>query len=186
MYLAEVLIIAIGLSMDTFAVSMASGLCKRSLKFGIVLRAVLFLGTFQALFAALGWLLGQYFQHILMQLDHWIAFVLLVAIGGKMIWESIKTDKANETFDIQNWFVLLGLSVATSIDALIVGMGLGFLSTSILQATLVIGAVTIIFATAGFWIARRFGLRFLGKRAELIGGVVLITIGIKVLIEHLA
>ncbi len=185
MYLTEVIVVAIGLSMDTFAVSMASGLCRKSFGRGVVLRAIFSLAVFQAGFAAIGWRLGIGFQHLIANFDHWVAFVLLAAIGGKMIWEALQGNKTSQTFDITNWYVLLGISVATSIDALIVGMGLGMLATSILESALVIGVVTLCFAAAGFIIARRFGLRALGKKAEVLGGLVLIAIGTKILFEHL-
>ncbi|MDP2424635.1 MAG: manganese efflux pump MntP family protein [Bacteroidales bacterium] len=186
MYLTEVIIIAIGLSMDSFAVSLASGLCKKPLRTAILLRAVLMLGLFQASFAALGWFIGQSMHHLIASFDHWVAFLLLAMLGTKIIYDSLRNGKSSQTFDVSDIFILLGLSVATSIDALVVGMGLGFLEATILESVMVIGAVTIIFAAAGFWVAKMFGLRVWGKRAEIIGGVVLIGIGIKILIEHLS
>ncbi len=117
--------------------------------------------------------------------DHWIAFALLAAIGGKMIWAAIKNDPSQRSFNISDYLILIGLSVATSIDALIVGMSLGFLNMPVLFSIAVIGIITVLFSAGGFYLGTYNGFRFLGRNAELIGGLILIGIGIKVLIQHM-
>jgi len=171
--------------MDSFAVSVAAGIAHKKMRKIVILRAVVFFGVFQALFAGLGWLLSQGFKEMIEQIDHWVAFALLVAIGSKMIWESQKLKPGERAFNTENYMVLIGLSVATSIDALIVGMSLGFLDMPVSISVLVIGIVTLIFSTAGFFIGIKNGFRLLEKRAELIGGLILVGIGIRVLAEHL-
>lgn len=181
----EILLIAIGLSMDSFAVSLAGGISCRKITSVVVLRTAMFLGFFQGAFAGLGWLLSHSFKHLIERYDHWIAFVLLLAIGGKMILESLKSKTEDKAFNIENYLVLLGLSVATSIDALIVGMGLGFLELPVLSSVLIIAIVTLLFSLGGFFLGCRNGFRLLGNRAEMLGGLILIGIGVRVLVQHL-
>jgi len=174
-----------GLSMDSFAVSVTAGIAHKKMHKLIFSRVVVFFGVFQALFAGLGWLLSQGFKELIEQIDHWVAFSLLVAIGSKMILESRKIKPGHRAFNIENYMVLIGLSVATSIDSLIVGMSLGLLDMPVFISVFVIGIVTLIFSAAGFFIGIKNGLGLIEKRAELIGGLALIGIGIWVLAEHL-
>lgn len=185
MHFAEILIIAIGLSMDSFAVSVAVGMAHKNMRKTAILRAVVFFGVFQAAFAGLGWLLSQGFKEMIEHIDHWVAFALLLAIGSKMVWESLKLKPGERVFNIESYMVLIGLSVATSIDALIVGMSLGFMDMPVSVSVLVIGIVTLIFSSSGFCIGIKNGFRLLEKRSEFIGGLILIGIGIRVLIQHL-
>jgi len=171
--------------MDSFAVSLAAGISNKRLGWMALLRAAIFLGAFQAMFAGFGLLLSQSFKEMVAHIDHWIAFALLVAIGGKMIWESFKSKPGDKSFNVENYLILIGLSIATSIDALMVGMSLGFLETPLFSSVLVIGAVTIILSVAGFIIGIKNGFRLLENKAELIGGLILAGIGIKVLVQHL-
>lgn len=181
----EILLIAIGLSMDSFAVSLAGGVSHKKFNRIAVLRTAVFFGVFQGAFAGLGWLLSLSFREMIEKIDHWVAFALLFAIGSKMILESFKSRPEDKTFNIENYLVLLSLSVATSIDALIVGMGLGFLELPVISSVLIITTVTFLFSLAGFFLGCRNGFRLLGNRAELLGGLILIGIGVHVLIRHL-
>ena len=181
----ELLLIAAGLSMDAFAVSLCKGLGTKKLNIRSVGIIALFFGGFQALMPLLGWFLGKQFEPYITDTDHWIAFILLAFIGGKMIIESIKEEEAccPHESDIRIKELLL-LAVATSIDALAVGVTFAFLAVSILPAITVIGCTTFIISAAGVAIGHRFGARF-RKQAEIAGGIILILIGVKILISHL-
>jgi putative Mn2+ efflux pump MntP len=184
-FFSEILLIAVGLSMDSFAVSLACGASYNKLRWPLVMRAVLFFGLFQGAFAGLGWFMSQSFKELIEQFDHWVAFILLLGIGGKMIWESFGNKPGDRSFNIENYLILLGLSVATSIDALIVGMGLGFLESPVFISVILIAVVTVLFSLTGFFLSVKNGFRMLGNRGELVGGLILIGIGFKVLIQHL-
>ena len=177
MNLLDIIILAFVLSMDSFAVSISCGIkCLSARRF---LRVAIVLAVFQALMPLLGWLIGNAFSDILEQFDHWIAFVLLLFIGLRMIWESRKP-KEEKRFDIQRNRVLILLAIATSIDALIVGIGFGLLKVNILLACLLIGIVTFAASMTGGFLGNRSG-KYLGSVAEFIGGLVLIGLGFKIL-----
>ena len=181
----ELVLIAVSLAMDAFAVSLCKGLSMSRLKLKNAAVIALFFGGFQALMPLIGWLLGKQFESYITSFDHWIAFGLLVLIGGKMIYEVLKKDscpaKGADVLDIKE---LLVLSVATSIDALAVGITFAFLQTSIAPAVALIGVITFIISFAGVFIGHKFGARF-KTRAELAGGIVLILIGTRILLQHL-
>lgn len=178
----EILILAVGLSMDAFAVSICKGLSVKSLKPRHCVISGLYFGGFQAGMPLLGWLLGKQFESLIKSVDHWIAFALLCLIGANMIRESFgDPDELNASFSPRT---MLPLAVATSIDALAVGVTFAFLDVDILSAVLIIGCTTFLFSAAGVKIGNIFGTKFKSK-AELLGGIVLIAIGIKILIEHL-
>lgn len=181
----ELLLIALGLSMDAFAVSLCKGLnmLKPSIRhFGLI---ALFFGGFQAIMPLIGWLIGTQFEEYITGVDHWVAFGLLAFIGGKMIYSFIKNDDC-QTDDSEGLKMkdLLMLAIATSIDALAVGITFAFLQVSILPAVTVIGVTTFILSTIGVAIGYKFGARF-KRKAELAGGIVLILIGVKILLDHL-
>lgn len=186
MGIIELLLIGVGLSMDAFAVSVCKGLKMKKvnkLHCGII---ALFFGGFQALMPLAGWFLGKQFETYITSVDHWIAFVLLVLIGGNMIKESRQKEeeeitKSDSPLDIKE---LLVLAVATSIDALAVGITFAFLKVDILPAVTIIGITTLILSAIGVFIGNIFGVRYKDK-AELAGGVILILIGCKILAEHL-
>ncbi len=182
MGLIELLLIAVGLSMDAFAVSVCKGLSVKELRPGHALLAGLYFGGFQFLMPLLGWLLGSRFENLISSVDHWIAFLLLCAIGGNMIKEAF--GKAEQLSDDFGFKTMLLLAVATSIDALAVGISFAVLSVRILPAAALIGVTTFCLSAAGIYIGRSFGLRYKSK-AELAGGVILILIGLKILLEHL-
>ncbi len=178
----EILILAVGLSMDAFAVSICKGLSVKRLKPRHCVISGLYFGGFQAGMPLFGWLLGKQFETLIKSVDHWIAFALLCIIGANMIRESFgDPDELNALFSPR---AMLPLAVATSIDALAVGVTFAFLDVDILSSVLMIGCTTFLFSAAGVKIGHSFGTKFKSK-AELLGGIVLIAIGIKILIEHL-
>jgi len=184
MQLLVILFIAVGLSMDAFAVSVVAGSIYRELKVRHALRMALFFGGFQAVMPILGFLAGLSLKDYISAYDHWIAFGLLAFVGGKMIYESLKIEAAEKNLDPSNLLILLSLSVATSIDALAVGISLSMLTTSIVGAAVLIGLVTFGLSYAGILIGKRFG-HFFESRIEILGGLILIAIGLKILIQHL-
>ena len=183
MGLLELFVIAVGLSMDAFAVSICKGLSARELKPKHALTVGVYFGGFQMLMPLIGFALGVRFQSFITSIDHWIAFVLLGLIGANMIRESRKQDEENLS-DSFSFGAMLPLAVATSIDALAVGVTFAFLQVSILPAVCFIGATTFILSCIGIRIGHVFGLKY-KSRAELFGGAVLILMGTKILLEHL-
>lgn len=183
MGLLELFVIAVGLSMDAFAVSICKGLSVRELKPKHALTVGAYFGGFQMLMPLIGFALGVRFQSFITSIDHWIAFVLLGLIGANMIRESREQDEENLS-DSFSFGTMLPLAVATSIDALAVGVTFAFLQVSILPAVCFIGATTFILSCIGIRIGHVFGLKY-KSRAELFGGAVLILMGIKILLEHL-
>ena len=183
MGISELLLIGIGLSMDAFAVSIGKGLSTKSLTPRHYLSVGVWFGGFQALMPIVGFLLGVSFASLVESFDHWIAFVLLGVIGSNMIRESLKGDECeiHPDFSARAMFML---AIATSIDALAVGVSFAFLQIDILPAASIIGVTTFILSMIGLRIGNIFGCRFKSK-AEFVGGVVLIIIGIKILAEHL-
>ena len=178
----ELFLIAVGLSMDAFAVSVCKGLSVRKVRLRHLLLAGLYFGGFQFLMPVIGWLLGVRFEHLIQSVDHWIAFGLLSIIGLSMIRES--RSGAEELNDDFGFRTMLLLAVATSIDALAVGVTFAFLEVQILPAALLIGLTTFLLSALGTWIGHVFGLRWKAW-AERIGGIILILIGLKILLEHL-
>lgn len=182
MGLAELVLLAVGLSMDAFAVSICKGLGMKKINLKVAVVLGLFFGGFQAGMPVIGWALGSQFMGIIGPIDHWIAF-----IGGKMLWEAFTEDedegdgKDAEKIDLGEYLIL---AIATSIDALAVGISFAALSVDIVPAVSLIGITTFIFSVAGVAIGRIFGARY-EKPATIVGGVVLILIGLKILLEHL-
>ena len=183
MQIWEIIGIAIGLSMDAFAVSVCKGMSVKDVKLSHMMIAGLYFGGFQALMPFLGYLLGEQFESLITSIDHWIAFVLLCIIGINMIREAVskKEEQLNNSFGFKAMIVL---AIATSIDALAVGITFAFLQVDILTAILIIGITTFILSAIGVKIGNAFGSKF-KKKAELFGGIVLILIGTKILLEHL-
>ena len=177
----NLIFMAIGLAMDAFAASICKGMGQSRMQWKNALKAGLFFGIFQALMPLLGYWAGSRFEHLIKTADHWIAFGLLGFIGGKMIVESFRHDKPMDcSFGFRSMFPL---AIATSIDALAVGISLGFLQTNIVKAVILIGSVTFLFSFAGVKLGHVFGSRF-STKAELIGGVILVLIGVKIVLEH--
>ncbi len=177
----ELLLIAVGLSMDAFAVSICKGLSLKNLKKRHAALVGLYFGGFQFLMPVLGWALGYRFEHVIVSVDHWIAFGLLTVIGVSMIREARHADELDDDLGFKT---MLLLALATSIDALAVGVTFAFLQVRILPAASLIGVTTFLLSVVGVYIGHLFGLRYKAK-AEIAGGVILIFIGVKILLEHL-
>jgi len=199
----QTLLVALGLSMDAFAVSVSAGMCTAEHKPSRMLRASFAFGFFQFLMPVVGWFLGRAFSAYIQNYDHWIAFGLLIVVGAKMLRESLTPEKnvaceddepvsgtaspvmkAAPGADIDDPKNLLVLSIATSLDALAIGVSFSLLGTGIWIPALVIGVVTFFVCLLGFEFGKRIGSTF-ERRAETVGGLVLIGIGVKILVEHL-
>ena len=185
MSLLNLMVVAVGVSADAFAVSLAQGVrVRRHIHRDALLVAVVF-GLFQAVMPLLGWVLGAQFSAFIAPVDHWLAFVLLLLIGAKMIWEALRPDHhESDSRGRLRRRELFMLGLATSIDALAVGLSFAFLNVDILPAVLLIGVVTAALTYVGVLLGHRVATRF-QKPAELVGGLVLIGMGVKILLEHL-
>lgn len=182
----EIVIIAIGLAMDAFAASISKGLCMNKFEKKYALLIAVFFGSFQFLMPVIGWILGSSFAKYIMFIDHWIAFILLSFIGGKMLIEAFEKQKI-ECCDVNLYNIkrILILAIATSIDALAVGITFALMpEIHILDSAIIIGVITFVISYFGVFIGYKFGTKF-EKMAEIFGGLILIIIGIKILVEHL-
>jgi len=179
----ELLLIAIGLSMDAFSVSICKGLTTKKFSWRMALLCGLWFGFFQALMPVIGYFLGAQFQELIEAYDHWIAFGLLFLIGANMIREALskKEESANGDLDVKTMFLL---AVATSIDALAVGVSFACIQVKLWSSVLIIGLTTFLFSVLGVKIGNVFGSKY-EKSASIIGGIILILIGLKILLEHL-
>lgn len=181
----ELILLSVGLAMDAFAVAICKGLNMRKMNYKNALILALFFGGFQALMPAIGYLLGKQFEKYITSVDHWIAFILLSIIGIQMIAESFKKDDDKEEdadkLNLKEYFML---AIATSIDALAVGISLAFLSVSLVKSVSFIGIITFVISFFGVFIGNKFGARFKSK-AEFAGGAILILIALKILLGHL-
>jgi putative Mn2+ efflux pump MntP len=180
----SILIIAIGLGMDAFSVAIGIGAVYRAVSFGPTFRLSLSFGLFQTLMPLAGWFAGTTVTHIIEGYDHWVAFVLLAYVGGKMIVESFRKEERIHKADPTQGLTLVMLSMATSIDALAVGLSFAFLKIPILYPSIVIGMVAFIMTMIGMVFGEKLG-GVMGKKVEGVGGIILIGIGVKILIEHL-
>ncbi len=184
----EIFLIAIGLAMDCLAVSIASGIIIKKIEWRTMLTMAFFFGLFQAAMPFIGWLFASRFSHLIESVDHWIAFLLLLFLGGKMIIESFKEEDCKKDFNPASLKVVLALAIATSIDALAVGVSFAFLGMNtvdtILMPISIIGLVSFLMSLCGLLFGIFFGCRH-NMRVELWGGLILIIIGCKILIEHL-
>lgn len=184
MGIVEIIFIAIGLAMDAFAVSVCKGLSMKKMSWKKAIIIALYFGIFQALMPVIGYALGIGFEESIKFIDHWIAFGLLAFIGGNMIKESLSKDEDDNQNDDVNFKTMVVLAVATSIDALAVGVTFAFLNVNLILAISIIGVLTFIISLLGVKIGNVFGDKF-EKKAELAGGIILILIGLKILLEHL-
>lgn len=180
----EILLIAVGVSMDAFAVSICKGLSVRKLRSRHAFTVSMWFGGFQALMPLIGYFLGVGFADYVTNFDHWISFVLLAIIGANMIKEAFEKDDEDAPCSDFSFKKMLALAIATSIDALAVGVSFAFLQVNIWTSVLIIGATTAAFAGVGIVVGNQFGSRYKSK-AEFAGGLILIAIGLKILIEHL-
>lgn len=185
MKLVTITIIAIGLAMDAFAVSIVTGVTYKKPASNHAFRMAFAFGIFQAIMPVVGWLAGLTMKDFIKDYDHWIVFILLGFIGSKMIYESFKIKQAQEKKDMLSAAVILVLALATSIDAFAVGITFSLLlAGSLAVAVIIIGLITFVFSYAGFYIGKNFG-HFFENKVEMAGGIILISIGIKIFIEHL-
>jgi manganese efflux pump family protein len=183
MGIITILLIAFGLSFDTFAVSVSSGLILRKINFFNAMKIAFVLAFFQGLMPMAGWLIGSGLKKYMMAYDHWIAFILLSILGVKMIYESFQSEDDRKPINPMQLAVMVSMAIATSIDALIVGLSFAFFEINIYLTIFLIGAVTFVVAMLGILFGKKAGAR-LGQRMEIIGGLILIAIGIKILLEH--
>lgn len=183
MGILEISLLGVGLAMDAFAVSICKGLSMKKMNWKNAIIIALYFGIFQALMPMIGYFFGTTFESFVTTFDHWIAFILLALIGGNMIKESFdnEDEKKNDKVDFKTMIVL---ALATSIDALAVGITFAFFDVNLLLAVAIIGIITFIISILGVKIGNKFGDKYQNK-AELIGGIILVILGIKILLEHL-
>ncbi len=181
--MTQILLISISLAMDAFSVSIAGGMKSQAAKVTQALKIATFFGIFQAFMPVIGWFIGEAMKDVITAIDHWVAFILLGVIGIKMIREALSEDSEIKR-DILNTKTLFILAIATSIDALVVGITLSFLKIPFFVSIITIGIITFILSFLGFIFGKQLGVLF-GKKVELLGGIALILIGFKILIEHL-
>lgn len=184
MDLLTIFLIAISLSFDSFAVSVTSGMVHQKISFFNATKIAFSLAVFQGLMPVLGWIIGSGIKEYVIKYDHWLAFGLLLILGLKMIWDSIRARNEKTSFNPLKIWVLISISIATSIDALVVGLSFGFIGTKIIEAVIIIGSVTFIISMLGIRFGKSAGIK-LGKIMEILGGIILIAIGTKILIQHL-
>lgn len=185
MNITEIILLAIGLAMDCFAVAIACGMAMKKITFGPTLRIAFFFGLFQAVMPLIGWLVGNSFQSYIETFDHWFAFIILFLLGGKMIHENFKTEETNKKpLNPYSLTLVLTMAIATSIDALAVGFTFAFLDMDLWLPVLIIGLASLLFSILGIFLGHKYCCR-LKIPAELLGGLVLIGIGSKILVQHL-
>lgn len=180
----EIMLIAVGLAMDAFSVSVGAGIVIEKLNFGHYFRLSFHFGLFQCIMPIIGYFVGARVGNLISEYDHWVAFALLLFIGAKMVWESFRmTENATPRQDPSRGWNLVVLSFATSIDAMAVGLSLGVIGRAILIPSIVIGLVCAAFSIVGIFLGKKVGA-LVGRRAECAGGIILVAIGLKILLEH--
>lgn len=184
MDILSIVLIAVGLAMDAFAVSVARGIAMVRFHFVQALTIAFFFGLFQAIMPVAGWFSGMHLRHLISGIDHWVAFALLCIIGFKMIYDAVRHERTTTASKPLNFITLLGLAVATSIDAFAVGMSLSFLMVAIAFPAIIIGSITFVLSMSGVFAGNRLG-HFFERKIELLGGILLILIGLKIVLEHL-
>jgi manganese efflux pump family protein len=183
MHILMTILLGVSLSIDTFAVSVSCGLIDERIKFFQAVRIAVFFTLFQALMPILGWLIGSSIKSYIIEIDHWVAFSLLSIIGVKMIYESLKNDSGVK-INPHSLKIILSLSLATTIDAFVVGISFAFIHINLVMICIIIGIVTFMASMSGMLFGKKIGRRF-GKRIEIVGGIVLILLGLKIVIEHM-
>ena len=185
MDLLFLILIGIGLSIDSLAVSVTTGAYTKDIKLKYVLKTALFMAIFQGAMPLIGWLIGSSFKNVVESYDHWIAFILLLVIGVKLIYDGLTESSEDKSrLDMTKNTVLAGMALATSIDALIIGIGFGFIDINIWLAIFIIGVTTFLFSFFGVYIGEKIGNK-INTGIEVVGGLVLIGLGVKILIEHI-
>lgn len=184
MELVSIFLIALGLSVDSFAASVCSGLAIKKIRFLQAVKIAFLLALFQGGMPVIGWFIGWEINELIKDFDHWIAFILLAGLGSKMIYESLSNNEEDSSFNPLKLTVLIGISVATSIDALVIGFSMALIDVIIWWPAVIIGVVTFIASMLGMLLGKKIGSQT-SKRFEVLGGIVLILIGLRILIEHL-
>ena len=184
MNILSLALIGIGLSVDSLAASVTTGACSKNIKLKYVFKVAAFMAFFQGSMPLAGWFIGNYFKSIIENYDHWVAFILLLGIGGKLIYDGIRNsiDEVS-TFQSKN-ILIAGMALATSIDAMAVGIGFGLIEINIWLAMLVIGTTTFLFSSVGVLVGEKLGNK-INKGIEIFGGLVLIGLGTKILVKHI-
>lgn len=182
MDLVTIFLVAVGLTFDSLAVSISTGLIVSHIRFRMAFKIAFMLAAFQGLMPVLGWFLGIQVKDLISDFDHWLAFLLLFGIGVKMIFESFKEEK--KEFNPTRFLVAAGLGFATSIDALVVGISFAFIEINIILTAIIIGIMTFLVSMSGILIGKKASGLY-GRKIELLGGIILIGIGVKILLEHL-
>jgi manganese efflux pump family protein len=182
MNLFIIFMVALGLTFDSLAVSISTGLIVRHIKFWMACKIAFLFAVFQGLMPLIGWFLGIQVRDLIVNYDHWLAFFMLSGIGAKMIYESFQKDK--KKFNPTKFIVAAGLALATSIDALVVGISFAFIKINIYLSVLIIGSLTFIVSMSGIFVGKKASGLY-GNKIEFLGGIILIVIGLKILIEHL-
>ncbi len=185
MNIFSLILIGVGLSIDSLAASITTGACCKQIKRRHIFKVAIFMAVFQGLMPYIGWLIGSSFKSVIEDYDHWIAFFLLFLIGFKLIYEGITaSDDSCSNFNPSNNFLLVGIAIATSIDALVVGIGFGVIEINIYLAMLIIGVLTFLFSSSGVVVGRRIGNK-INTGIDIFGGIVLIGLGVKILLSHI-
>ena len=184
MGIGELIVLSLGLGMDAFAVSICKGLSMKKMNWKKALIIGLYFGGFQAIMPVLGYFLSKGFENFVTSIDHWIAFILLSIIGGKMVKDAFNPENGENCNEDVGFKTMIVLAIATSIDALAVGITFAFLNVNLILAIALIGSITFFLSVIGTKVGNIFGDRYENK-AELLGGVILIFLGIKILLEHL-
>lgn len=184
MNLLSLTLIGVGLSIDSLAASITTGACSKQIKLKHVLKVAAFMAFFQGTMPLVGWLIGSSFKRIIEDYDHWVAFVLLLGIGGKLIYDGIKNSVEEVNTNPTKNMLLAGMALATSIDAMILGIGFGLIEINIWLAMLIIGSTTFLFSSVGVFVGDKLGNK-INKGIEIFGGLVLIGLGLKILLEHI-
>lgn len=184
MGIVAVILIALSLTIDTFAVSVTTGLLETKIKMWQGVRIAIIFAFLQAIMPVIGWFLGIQISHLINAYNHWIAFALLIIIGGKMLFDAFKKDEEKKPINPFDFKVIIGLGIATSIDALIIGVSFAFFEVNIWLAAFITGFFTYFVAMIGMLLGKKIG-HLIGNKAEIVGGLVLIGIGVKILIENI-
>lgn len=185
MDILSLVLIGVGLSIDSLAASITTGACVRNIKIKYILKVAAYMAIFQGVMPLVGWLIGSSFKSIIENYDHWVAFILLFIIGGKLIYDGIKNNGETEpNTEPAKDLMLAGMALATSIDAMIMGIGFGLIEVNIWLAMLIIGVTTFLFSTVGVFVGEKIGNK-INSSIEIFGGVVLIGLGVKILTEHI-
>ncbi len=184
MNILSLILIGVGLSIDSLAASITTGACCKRIRTGHIFKVAVFMAVFQGVMPYIGWLIGSSFKSVIEDYDHWIAFFLLFLIGFKLIYEGITASDDNcSNFNPSNNLLLIGMAIATSIDALVVGIGFGIIDINIYLAMVIIGILTFLFSSSGVIIGRKIGNK-INTGIDVFGGVVLIGLGVKILLSH--